>query len=123
MSRDSRALEIAKAAIQKVFMKGGETTVTLPKFWAMQILVTRTIRDVTELEVRLANTQKEEYESIFLKKLSTVIIDVFESHRTSSIVSERATMTVTVHGRFKLSVMYLTRDREAVTADIMVRRV
>jgi hypothetical protein len=123
MGSESRALEIAKAAIQKVFMKGGETTVTLPKFWAIQILVTRTILDVTELEVRLANTQKEEYESIFLKRLSTVIIDVFESHHTSSIVSERATMTVTVRGRFKLSVMYLTRDREAVTADIMVKKV
>jgi len=116
-------LEIARAAIAKVFMKGGETTVTLPKFWSMHISVARTIRDTTELEVRLVNILSEKYEGIILKRLTSVIIGVREPYFTSAIVSERAIVSVIVHGRFKLSVTYLTGAEGVVTADISIKKV
>ena len=123
MSAESRALEIAKAAIAKVFTKGGETTVTLPKFWSMHISVSRTIRDATELEVRLVNILSEKYEGIILKRLTSVIMGVREPYFMNAIVIEGAIVSVIVHGRFKLSVRYLTGAEGVVTADISIKKV
>jgi hypothetical protein len=51
------------------------------------------------------------------------LLDAFEPYFASAIIYERGVLSLIVHGRFKLSVMYLTGNEEVVTANITVRKV
>jgi hypothetical protein len=118
-----RALEIAKTAIVNVFKRGGETTVTLPKDWSLYVSASRTIRDVTELKVRLVNVLYNFDEIIYYKEPSSVMMEVEEPFFAFSYVTDRAVTSVTTHGRFRLKVTYRVGEEGVTVAEIAIKKV
>jgi len=117
-----RAVEIAKAAIQKVLKNGGETTVTLPKHWYVHISTSRTIDEV-ELNVLLVNLVRKVEEPLYYKKLSSVEISATEPFFAYSYIGGVAVSLITVDGRFKMEVVYRENKEGAVVAEIKVKKV
>ena len=118
-----RAVEIAKAAIQKVFRNGGETTVTLPKGWSLYVSASRGIRDATELKVRLVSLLYDFDEFVFYKELTTVMMEVTEPFFVFSYIADRSMSSVTVSGRFRVSVTYRTGGEGVVVAEVKIKKV
>lgn len=117
-----RAVDIANAAIRKVFKNGGETTVTLPKYWYLQITATRLIGNVTEIRVLLYNIMKMVEEPLFFKEVGAVDMHVSELFSLSSYIGSISTTSLIVSGRFKLKVKYITGDKGVTVANIEVKK-
>jgi hypothetical protein len=118
-----RAVEIARAAIQKVFKNGGETTVTLPKGWSVHISASRAVKEATELNVLLISILQNVEEPLYYRKLTSVEMNVNEPFLAYSYVGGVAISSVTVNGRFKIKVAYREEKEGVIVAEIEVKKV
>jgi hypothetical protein len=117
-----RALQIARSAIVSAFKYAKEVTVTLPSYWALSIGASRTIRDATELKVKLSNVLKGEEEMVFYRELASAMITAEDVTHCTSYVGSHADALVVVRGRFRLKVEYVVSG-EATTAFVTVKKV
>jgi len=118
-----RAVEIAKAAVQKVFRSGGETTVTLPKDWYLQVTAMRAVRGETEINVLLSSVVKGVEEPLFYKKVTAVDIHVREPFSLISYIGGVSTVTAIISGRFKLKVEHSVGAEGVTVTKIEARKV
>jgi hypothetical protein len=117
-----KALEIAKSAIVRAFKYAKETTVTLPNYWSMSVSASRTLKNTTELRVKLVNVLRGEEEIVFYRELASAMITAEGVTSCSSYIGSHADAFALVRGRFRLKVEYVVHD-ETATAFVTVKKV
>ena len=117
-----RALEIAKSAIVRAFRYAKEVTVTLPKDWSMSVSASRTLKNTTELKVKVINILKGTEEFVFYRELASAMITAENVTHCTSYVGSHAEAFVLVRGRFRLKVEYVTHDM-TTTVFVTIKKV